>query len=110
MFSFGRSKRIVNIVLDDYVIRMVENNGKDLTSIKLVAEEALPDQMIHQGKIVDELAFFDFMKKIVRQWGIRRRKMRFYAPQALVIMRDIDIPENVQPKEVKQYITMEVGN
>jgi len=110
MFSFGRSKRIVNLVIDDYVLRMVENNGKDLTSIKLVAEKALPAQMIEQGKIIDELAFFDFMKNIVRQWGLKRRKVRFYAPQALVIMRDIAIPENVQPKEIKQYITMEVGH
>ncbi|HLS20586.1 MAG TPA: pilus assembly protein PilM [Bacillota bacterium] len=110
MFSFGNSKRVANIVIDDYVLRMVENNGKDLTSIKIVAEEALPRQVIEQGKIVDELAFYDFMKDIVHKWGIKRRKVRFYAPQALVIMRDIELPENVNQKEIKQYITMEVGH
>ena len=110
MFSFGKSKRVANIVIDDYVIRMVENNGRDLSSIKIVAEEALPSQVIEQGKIIDELAFYDFMKTFVQTWGIKRRRLRFYAPQALVIMREIELPENIQPKEIKQYINMEIGH
>lgn len=110
MFSFGSSKRVANIVIDDYVLRMVENNGKDLTSIKIVKEEALPPQVIEQGKLINELAFYDFMKDLVQKWGIKRRRVRFYAPQALVIMREIDIPKDVSRKEIKQYITMEIGH
>src|SRR5690625_1303361 len=110
MFSFGRSKRVANIVIDDYVIRMVENNGKDFTSIKNLAEKALPLGTIENGKIVDELQFFDFLKEVVQEWGIKYYHVRFYVPHALIIMREIEIPDDVNRKEIKQYITMEIGN
>lgn len=110
MFSFGTSKRIANIVIDDYVIRMVENNGKDLSSIKITAEKSLPANTIKNGEIIDELNFLKFMKESVAEWGIKNRYVRFYVPQDLIIMRDIDIPEKVNKEEIKQYITMEIGN
>src|SRR5690625_3447760 len=110
MISFGKSKRTANLVIDDYVIRMVENNGKDLTSIKIIKEKPIPLNTIENGKIVDELAFFDFMKEVVQAWGIKKRNVRFYVPHTLVIMREIELPEEVKQDEIKQYITMEIGN
>src|SRR5690625_543582 len=110
MFSFGKAKRVANIVIDDYVIRLIENNGKDLSSIKIAAEKPLPLETIENGKIINEVTFFEFMKKVVQEWGIKRRNVRFYVPHSLVIMRDIDIQENVKTNELKQYITMEIGN
>ncbi|HLS67104.1 MAG TPA: pilus assembly protein PilM [Pseudogracilibacillus sp.] len=109
MFSFGKSKRIVNIVINDYVIRAIESNN-GLSSIHAVYEKPLPINTIENGKIVDEIGFFEFIQEIVAEWGIKNRNVRFYAPEPLVIMRDIDIPENVAEDEVKQYITMEIGN
>lgn len=110
MFSFGKSKRVANIVIEDYVIRMVENNGKDFASIKITAEKPLPKNTIQNGKIVEELKFYEFMKEVVQEWGIKNRNVRFYVPHALIIMREINIPENVNKNEIKQYITMEIGN
>ena len=110
MFSFVKSKRVANIVMEDYVIRMVENNGKDFASIKITAEKPLPTNTIQNGKIVDELKFYEFMKEVVQEWGIKNRHVRFYVPHPLIIMREIDIPENVNKHEIKQYITMEIGN
>lgn len=110
MFSFGKSKRVANIVIEDYVIRMVENNGKDFASIKITAEKPLPTNTIQNGKIVDEMKFYEFMKELVQEWGIKNCHARFYVPHALIIMREIDIPENVNNNEIKQYITMEIGN
>lgn len=109
MFSFGKNKRVVNLSIDDYAIRMVENNGKDLSSIKITQEKQIPQSIIDRGKIVDELAFFDFMKSLVQQWGVKHRQVRFFAPHDLVIMREIDIP-SVPHDEVNEYITMEIGN
>src|SRR5690554_1617102 len=110
MFSFGKAKRVVNIVMEDYVIRMVENNGKDFASIKITAEKPLPTNTIQNGKIVDELKFYEFMKEVVQEWGIKNRHVRFYVPHELIIMREIEIPKDVPTNEVKQYITMEIGN
>lgn len=110
MFSFGKSKRVVNIVIDDYVIRMVENNGKDIASVKQSAEKLLPDRTIENGKIVDELLFFQFMKDVVNEWGIKNRDVRFYVPDELIIMREIQLTEKVKKEELRQYITMEIGH
>src|SRR5699024_11165759 len=103
-------KRIVNIVINDYVIRAIESNNNDLSSVQAVYEKPLPINTIEQGKIVDEIGFFEFILEVVTEWGIKNRNVRFYAPDPLVIMREIDIPENIADDEIKGYITMEIGN
>src|SRR5690625_1960083 len=110
MVSFGRSKRVVNMVIEDYVIRMIENNGQTLSSMKQVKEKIIPKNVIKDGKIIDELQFFVFMKSLVREWKIKHRHVRFYVPQSLVILRELEIPEEVEKEDIKQYITMEIGN
>src|SRR5690606_5406689 len=70
----------------------------------------LPQHIIENGRIVDEPAFYEVMKEAVREWGIRQRNVRFFAPQSLVILREIDIPEDVDPKDMKGYINLEIGN
>lgn len=110
MFSFGKSKRTANLLIDDYVIRMVENNGADLASLRTVVEEPLPEGVIESGRIVDEPAFFEFMKEIVQAWGIKGRSVRFFVPQSLVIIREIELPEDVMPEDAASYIHLEIGN
>src|SRR5690625_3971605 len=110
LVSFGRSKRVVSIVIEDYVIRMVENNGQHLNSIKQMKEKPIPIGMIKEGKIIDELHFYSFMKSLVREWKIRHRNVRLYVPSSLVILRELEIPENVKQEEIKPYITMEIGH
>lgn len=110
MLSFGGRNRVVNIAIEDYAIRMVENNGKDLSSIKTIQKKRIPQNIIKRGKIVDELAFFEFMKKVVSEWKIKNRKVRFYAPHDLVILRNVNIPEDVARHEIEQHITMEIGH
>ena len=46
MFSFMKSKKTVNIVIDDYVIRMAESSGEELSTVKLIKEEPLPSGLI----------------------------------------------------------------
>ena len=77
MFSFGKSKRVANIVMEDYVIRMVENNGKDFVSIKITAEKPLPTNTIQNGKIVDELKFYEFMKESRSRMGDKKSPCPF---------------------------------
>lgn len=110
MALFGRSKRTANIVIDDHIIRMVENNGKDLFSLRNVAEKQIPINIIENGRIVDEPAFYEFMKTTVQEWGIKNRDVRFFAPQSLVILREVEIPEDVKSDGIKGYINMEIGN
>src|SRR5690625_786249 len=110
MFSFGKAKSVVSLSIDPYAIRMVENNGKDLSSIALFKEKPLPAHVIENGKLVDEMKFYEFMKEVVAEWGIKGRSVRFYVPDALTIMRELQITDHVVPDEVNQYITMEIGH
>lgn len=110
MAIFGKSKRTTNIVIEDYVIRMVENNGKDLLSLKIAAEKPVPENVIENGRVVDEPAFYELMKTFVQEWGIKHRSARFYVPQSLVILREIDIPEDIESNDIKGYINLEIGN
>ena len=110
MFSFGRSKKVINIVIDDYIMRIVENNGKDLSSITTLAEKLIPQGTIQNGRIVDEIGFFEFMKEVVQEFRLKNRLCRFFVPQEMVIIRNVTIPNEVKDSEIKQYITMEIGN
>lgn len=109
MLTFKKSKRYINIVLDDYVLRIIENSGQDISSIRLVKEFMLPAGMIEHGKIKDELAFYDFMKNIVKELKIKNRPVRFYVPNALVIMRQVDIPAHLEGDAIKEHMMLEIG-
>lgn len=109
MLFLKRSKKTVNFVLDDYVIRVLENSGQDISNIRLVEERMLPAGMIERGRIKDELEFYDFMRTLVNELKIRNRKVRFYVPNSLVIMRQVEIPANLQGREIKEHLMLEIG-
>lgn len=110
MFSFRKSRRIANILIEDYVVRMVENNGDDLLSLHTIAEKPIPKQVIKNGRLIDELTFFELMQEAVEEWEIKGKRVRFFVPQSLIILREVEVPEDITEKNVKQYIEFEVGN
>lgn len=109
MFPFKRKKRVANVVIDDYVIRMIENNGQELSTVKMIKEKPLPVGLIEHGKVVDELNFYELIKELVNEWGIKNRDVRFYVPDSLVIMKNVDIPANIPRKDVNEHFMLEVG-
>src|SRR5699024_10669492 len=62
------------------------------------------------GRIVDEPQFYEFMKITVQEWGIRHRSVRFFVSQSLIILRKIEIPDDVKKDNIKNYIQFEIGN
>lgn len=109
MLSFGKSKKTANIVIDDYAIRVVESNGPQLTNIKQLKERPIPAELIDQGRIIDEINFFNFMKQLVREWKLKNFNVRFYAPESLVIMRQVDYPAHLNGKEITDHFAFELG-
>ena len=111
MFSFKKSKKILNITIKDYVIRIVETTGNDLSSIKFFTEKALPSGLIKHGKIINEIEFYSFMQELVKELKIKNQQIQFNVPDSLVIMRQIDISTELkEKKEILEYIEMEIGN
>lgn len=109
MFLFSKSKRMVNIVLDDYVIRIAVSKGNNLESIKLLEEREVPLGLIEHGKIIDEMKFYEWMKELIREMGLRRHPVRFYVPNSLVIMRHVTIPEELIGEGLHEYFYTEIG-
>ena len=110
MLSFKKSKKILNITIEDYVIRIVETTGNDLSSIKMFIEKALPSGLIEHGKIINEIEFYSFMKELVKELKIKNRQIQFNIPDSLVIMRQVDVPASLNGKnEILNYIEMEIG-
>lgn len=110
MFSFLKSKRTANIVISDYVIRIIEASHPNVDDLKLIEEAVIPDGIIENGKIVDDLQFFELLEELVKQWGLKNVNVRFYVPDSLIIMRDVDVDQNVLDEELKAHITMEIDH
>lgn len=110
MFSFSKAKKVANIVIDDYVIRIVENSGQDLSTIKFIDEKPIPPGLVVNGKVADDLLFFDFIKETVREWQIKNRLLQFYVPDSLVIMRNVDLPSSIKEhEEIIDHLSLEIG-
>lgn len=110
MFPLFKSKRIANIVINDHAVRIIETSGPHLKQITLIEEERLPHGLIEDGKIIDDLAFYEFLKNLVKTWDIKNVNVRFYVPESLIIMREVEIGKEIPEEELKPYITMEIGN
>lgn len=109
MFLLSKPKRVANIMIDDYVVRIAENKDHDLATIRLLEERELPRDLIQHGKIIDELGFYQFMKELVHYWKLKHREVRFYVPNPLVIMRHVDIPIELETEAINTYFMEEVG-
>ncbi|MFD1851897.1 type IV pilus biogenesis protein PilM [Oceanobacillus bengalensis] len=105
----GKPKRIINMVIEDYVIRVIENAGQVISAIRLLKEKALPLGLIENGKITDEIGFFEFLRDLVKELGIKNRYVRFYVPNSLVIMREVEFPANLKEKDIKEHFQYEIG-
>ncbi|RDW21567.1 type IV pilus biogenesis protein PilM [Oceanobacillus chungangensis] len=110
MFSLRKSKKVINIVIEDYVLRIVETSGHNISSIKMVYEKPLPAGIIVHGKVADEIQFYNYMRDLVKELGLKNRLVRFYVPDSLVIMRQVEFPAHLKnKKEIKEYFGLEIG-
>lgn len=109
MFSFKKSKKVLNMIIEDYVLRIVETNGNNLSSIKLLKEIAVPSGLIEQGRISNEIEFYTFMNDLVKELNIKNRQIQFNVPNSIIIMRHVDIPFNLTDEEVMNHIEGELG-
>lgn len=100
---------MANIVVEDHAIRIVVGKGLRLDDIALYVERVVPTGLIKEGQVADELAFSEFMQSLVDEYGLKKADVRFYAPNSLVMMRQVDIPNDVKDRELKAHFELEVG-
>lgn len=98
------------MIIEDHVLRIVETNNDDLSAVKLRIEKPLPAGVIENGKITDEISFYELMKQLVKELRIKNRNIRFNVPNPIIIMRQTEVPMSLKSKkEVLEYLEMEIG-
>ncbi|WP_062355436.1 type IV pilus biogenesis protein PilM [Bacillus kwashiorkori] len=109
MLNILTTKKTINLVIDDYALRMVDHSGGDLTHVKTLKEKAIPHGLLEHGRIIQEMEFYHFIRDVVDQWGIKRRAVRFYVPDSLVIMKKVTFPAYLKDNEIIGHFNMELG-
>lgn len=107
---FSRSKRIVNMVINDYSIRYVESKNSDPVIPLKWGERILPKGIIVNGTIEQEETFVSILEECVKDWKISKRFVRFIVPDSFVSIRKETIPINIDNDELDSYIFSELGN
>lgn len=108
---FGRFKkkgRIASIELSDFYIRALVFTEGDL-STALLYEAPLPQGLVVEEVVQDEMVFYEILKELVKEWGIAKVDLRFFVPDHAVLMRLFQYPEALAPTKLKEYVEMEIG-
>lgn len=106
---FGRKKnRTVSLEMKDHYIRGLIYNNDDVAT-GIIHEYPLESGLVVDEVIQDEVAFFDVLKSLVKEWGISRCDIRFFAPDHGSMMRSFDHPNELNSDELKAFVEMELG-
>ncbi|RHW39486.1 pilus assembly protein PilM [Lysinibacillus yapensis] len=99
----------VSIEINDYVLRALVLKGPDLTQAKLY-EVPLPNEVIEEATVKDEMALFEIFKENASQWGGKRQNVRFFVPDPTVLLKSFEYPRDVEADKLKEYVQMELGH
>lgn len=103
-----KKNRSVSIELTDFLIRALICAEDDVAEA-IVYEYALPPGIVVDETVEDELAFFDLLKELVKDWKIAKLDLRFFAQDHAVMMRAFDHPTELETEALKGYVEMELG-
>ncbi|KIL44564.1 type IV pilus biogenesis protein PilM [Jeotgalibacillus soli] len=104
-----QKKKAINLVIQDYIIRMAEIDDRAIGNSIKIKERPIPFGLIKEGQIIDDLGFYEFMKLLVAEWEIKKRDVRFYVPESSVLMRPVTFPSMLKGAEITEYFRMEIG-
>lgn len=105
---FKRKNRVVAIELNDYYIRALHFTDGDLSTASLY-EAPLPQGLVVEEVVQDEMQFYDLLNEFVKEWGIAKDQLYFFVPDHAVLMRVFNYPETLEIERLKSYVQMEVG-
>jgi type IV pilus assembly protein PilM len=101
--------RPIDIIINDHSIRYIEIKPSNPPQPIRWGERFLPPGLVKEGKIVDEDTLSVILDECIDTWKIRRRKVRFLAPDPFVTIRKVSIPTDVHDDEIKGYLYLEIG-
>jgi len=109
MFKKLGKKQFVCVELNDYVFRFLYRESTEENSY-YVYEIALDEGLVSHGQLANEMELFEILKGKLNGWNMRKKAVRFFVPDQSVLMRPIDLPEELQNTNLKEFVEMEIGN
>lgn len=107
MFKF-KKKSNVSIELNDYVMRALVKNGPN-TEQWTMHEIPLPNGVVRNASITDEMALFKLLKENASILGGKKQNVRMFVPDTSVLLKTFDHPIDIEGKKLKEYVQMEIG-
>lgn len=104
LFSRGKA---INLLIDDYAIRMVELGGD--WKIHTLKEKIIPSGLLERGRILNEVELYQFLQEVVREWKVQRRRVRILAPDSMIILRKVEFPAELEDDAINGHFYMELG-
>lgn len=104
-----KSKSYISIELHDYVLRALVKKGPDFSEAK-VYEVELPNGIVQEASIIDEMALFDILKTHVSRWGAKKLPVRFFVPDPSILLKSFEHPSDITKDTLKEYVQMELGH
>lgn len=109
MFNrFKKKRRIVAIELADFYIRALHFTEGEMENAS-VFEAVLPEGLVVEEVVQDEMQFYDLLNELVKSWGIAKDDLYFLVPDHAVLMRVFKYPEDLPAERLKGYVEMEIG-
>jgi len=108
MFSKKKKNSHVSIEINDYVLRALVSKGPDLSQAKLF-EVSLPQDVIDEASVKNEMALFEIFKENASKWGGRHQSVRFFVPDPTVLLKSFEHPQDVESDKLREYVQMELG-
>lgn len=104
------SSRPIDMIINDHSIRYIEMKPGNPPLPLRWGERYLPPGVVKEGKIIDANTLSVILDECIDIWKIRRRKVRFLAPDPYVTIRKITIPTDVLDSEITGYLYLEMGS
>ena len=104
-----KKKSHVSIEINDYVVRVLVSKGPDLVQSQCY-EFALPQGIVQDATILDEMALYELLKEHVSKWGGKKQNVRFFVPDTSVLLKTIEHPDHISGEELEGYVQMEIGH
>ncbi|WP_431029592.1 type IV pilus biogenesis protein PilM [Lysinibacillus sp. LZ02] len=104
-----KKKSHVSIELNDYVLRALVSKGPNLVQPQCY-EIPLPQGLMQDAMLEDEMALYEIVKEYAPKWGGKNQNVRFFVPDTSVLLKTIEHPIDVEPKDLRGYVEMEIGH
>ncbi|MBS2969886.1 pilus assembly protein PilM [Metabacillus sp. KIGAM252] len=99
-----------NLLFTDYSIQFLELKSADPLMISDFGEHFLPEGIIVNGRIQDYDKLSLILDECIQEWSLKRKKIRFVVPDSFIVVKKVEVPDDILEDEIKGYLYLELGN